>query len=193
MLQKECWWSFFLFRPWVVPSFPAVFLWQNQGFAWNPPMVVAVLADWGNKPIHVLPSGCYFHRHYGIEMFTLTLQGCDISFQILFIFTNKNNLFGFQIWHPNGGSTGNRYIFPTNKASDEVVALHTEASPLLATSPYHAFAAAPPCFLSSFFQAAERFFRFYQIQEEDLQVLLKPFQKTQKLRNSVEFRGWNGG
>ena len=61
------------------------------------------------------------------------------------------------------------------ESSDEVVALHTEASPLLATSPYHAFAAAPPCFLSSFFQAAERFFRFYQIQEEDLQV------KTEKL------------
>eukprot|EP00434_Breviolum_minutum_P014461 symbB.v1.2.012751.t1/scaffold886.1/size155167/7 len=29
----------------------------------------------------------------------------------------------------------------------QVVALHTEASPLLATSPYHAFASAPPCAL----------------------------------------------
>ena len=104
-----------------------------------------------------------------------------VTFHSPFIYSpTKNRLFGSQISHPKrrvNRSTGNRYIFPTNKASDEVVALHTEASPLLATSPYHAFAAAPPCFLSSFFQAAERFVSFYQIHEEDLQVKDNPFRK----------------
>ena len=160
--SKECWWSFFFCGK-------SRFCLDSSGW-WQ--------ISWlGGQTNIYLPSRCYFHRHYGIEMLTWILQGCDISFQIIYIYspTNTAHCLGLKF-----DTQTEDFLQQSHAAesSDEVVALHTEASPLLATSPYHAFASAPPCFLSS--KGCRKIFQILPDSGGRFAGEGKPFQKSQK-------------